>query len=376
MNVHQYLIRSADELQQLDNLQADLILGFGGKQLLEEITVYKLLRSKSPKAIIALCSSAGEIYQSEVYDDTLSIITFSFEHTRLLNRRVNINDFGSSFKAGAAVVEGLMADDLQYIMVFSDGSLVNGSELVKGIRSSIPDRIPVTGGLAGDGADFNYTLAGVNEEPTQGRVVAIGFYGHHLRVAHGSFGGWEPFGLEKTITKATANELFEIDGKNALKLYQDYLGKYAAELPGSALLFPLSIQLQGSNDFLVRTILQIDNERQSMIFAGDIPTGSKVRFMKANIDRLVDAASIAANTALSSFENIAPEVALLISCVGRKLVLGNRVEEEVEAVTEIFGAGTLVSGYYSYGEISPLKAGGTCELHNQTMTITCMQELN
>lgn len=375
MKVKQYLLRGSLAIDGAVDREVNLVLGFGFKPLLEESGIYEMLRQQFPEAIIALCSSSGEIYHTDVYDDSITLLTMTFERTNLRERGVNIQDHPNSFAAGAEVVRDLMAEDLQHIMILSDGGLVNGSELVKGIHSAIPDRVPITGGLAGDGADFNYTLVGLNEAPRQGRILAIGFYGDSLRVAHGSFGGWEPFGLEKTITKSLGNELFEINGKNALSTYKEYLGKYASELPGSALLFPLAIRTEAGEEYLVRTILSIDNEKSSMIFAGDVPEGSKVRFMKANIDRLVDAASIAANTTLTGFDEIDPEVALLISCVGRKLVLANRVDEEVEAVAEIFGKSTVLGGYYSYGEISPFRQGGACALHNQTMTITCLQEL-
>lgn len=375
MKANQYLLRRLEEFTIPIDPQANLVLGFGLKTLLEQPGVYDVIRKKFPKAILALSSSSGEIHHTEVYDDSITLLTMSFEQTTLRDSGVSIQDYPDSFAAGADVVRNLVAEDLQHVLILSDGSLVNGSELVKGVQSIIPDRVPITGGLAGDGADFDYTLVGLNEAPRQGRILAIGFYGDSLRVAHGSFGGWEPFGMEKTITKSSANELFEINGKNALNTYKEYLGKYASELPGSALLFPLAIRTEVGEEYLVRTILSIDNEKSSMIFAGDVPMGSKVRFMKANIDRLVDAASIAANTILTSFDDIEPEVALLISCVGRKLVLGSRVDEEVEAVAEIFGENTVLGGYYSYGEISPFREGGGCELHNQTMTITCLQEI-
>ena len=96
--------------------------------------------------------------------------------------------------------------------------------------------------------------------------------------------------------------------------------------------------------------------------------------MMANQDRLTHAAGIAARRALDSLDGTTPEVAILVSCVGRKLVLGDRVEEEVEAVRNVFGPQTALSGYYSYGELAPLTEGRGCALHNQTMTITCLSE--
>jgi hypothetical protein len=265
--------------------------------------------------------------------------------------------------------------DLKYIFILSDGGKVNGSELVRGIESVVQHKIPVTGGLAGDGIRFLSTLVGLNEQPESGNIVAIGFYGNSIKISHGSMGGWEMFGPEKTITRSVSNELFEINNVNALDLYKQYLGKYAEELPGSALLFPLSIKLPGVNDPIVRTILSVNNESKSMIFAGDLPEGAKVRFMKANFDKLIDAASDAAQKSLVQFKAEPPKLSILISCVGRKLILGDRVDEEVEAVKNVFGETTVISGFYSYGEISPLNINTKCELHNQTMTITSFDEI-
>jgi hypothetical protein len=187
-------------------------------------------------------------------------------------------------------------------------------------------------------------------------------------------GGWEMFGPERKVTKAQSNKLYEIDGKNALELYKMYLGKYAEELPGSALLFPLSVKLPGQEEPVVRTILSIDAEDGSMVFAGDVPEGSLVRFMKANFDKLIDAATQAAQMTFTRPFSHSPKLALLISCVGRKIILDKRVEEEVDAIADTFGESTFLTGFYSYGEISPLARNKPCELHNQTMTITTLDE--
>lgn len=353
--------------------QAHLVLGFGSRDLISNPNSFDAIKNKFPNAEILLCSSSGEIYDNEVIDNTISITAISFSKTKIKTSEVDINDFSTSFEAGSSLINTFPQEDLKLVFVLSDGGKVNGSELVKGMNHAKKESVLITGGLAGDGAKFEKTYVGLNKVPEIGKIIAVGLYGDQLEVSHGSLGGWESFGLERTVTKATENLLFEFDGKNALDLYKTYLGKYADELPGSALLFPLSIKLNESEDPIVRTILSIDEKNQSMTFAGDIPVGSKVRFMKANFDRLIDAASDAASTCLK-MNNANPKLAILISCVGRKLILANRTEEEIEAVSEIFGDKTLLTGFYSYGEISPLKPMANCELHNQTMTITCLNE--
>jgi len=368
-------IESSIDLEGLDKLKCQLVFGFGNKELLLNKNMYLQLRKTFPVANIALCSTAGEIFNYEVLDDSLSIMAIEFNNTSIHSASVNISSYDSSYDAGADLISKIDQMDLKYIFILSDGGKVNGSELVRGIESVVQHKIPVTGGLAGDGIRFLSTLVGLNEQPESGNIVAIGFYGNSIKISHGSMGGWEMFGPEKTITRSVSNELFEINNVNALDLYKQYLGKYAEELPGSALLFPLSIKLPGVNDPIVRTILSVNNESKSMIFAGDLPEGAKVRFMKANFDKLIDAASDAAQKSLVQFKAEPPKLSILISCVGRKLILGDRVDEEVEAVKNVFGETTVISGFYSYGEISPLNINTKCELHNQTMTITSFDEI-
>jgi len=205
-------------------------------------------------------------------------------------------------------------------------------------------------------------------------VTAIGLYGDRLKVGYGSFGGWDAFGAERLITHAQGNVLYELDGKSALQLYKMYLGEHARGLPATALLFPLSLRKSKDDEPLVRTILSVDEEKQSMTFAGGLTEGAYARFMKANIDRLVDGASEAATTSYEAIGSTTPDLAILISCIGRKLVLKQRIEEEVESVRDVLGARTTLTGFYSYGEISPFAPGARCELHNQTMTITTLSE--
>jgi hypothetical protein len=157
---------------------------------------------------------------------------------------------------------------------------------------------------------------------------------------------------ERLITRSSENILYELDGKPALDIYKMYLGEYANELPGSGLLFPLCIRTDNVGELIVRTILGIDENAKSLTFAGNMPEGAYARLMKANIDRLIDGASNAAQNSMNGNAE-RPELAILISCVGRKLVLNQRIEEEVEVIRAVYGNDTAITGFYSYGEISP-----------------------
>jgi len=361
----------------IDTKKVQLVLGFGARSILTGDDFYEQLRLAYPAANIAFASTSGEIFDDKVMNNTVSVTAIEFEKTNIRTASININDCdGDSYQAGIILVKELgLSDDLCYIMILSDGGLVNGSELVDGIESILQHKVPVTGGLAGDGINFNTTVVGLDNRPQPGILVAIGFYSTSLVVAHCSMGGWEMFGPEIVVTRSTSNRLFGLNDKNALELYRKYLGPYAYDLPGSALLFPLSVKLDEGSPPVVRTILSIEAETGCMIFAGDVPQGSKIRFMKANFDKLIDAASEAAAGTVKSLITPHPKLAILISCVGRKIILDSRIDEEVEAVRGIYNSKTLLTGFYSYGEISPLSNGTPCELHNQSMTITTFDEL-
>ncbi len=356
---------------------ADLVLVFGGPEALKGPAL-RDVAAAYPEAHRCGCSTAGDIFGTQVSDDSLVVTAVSFERTRIAGHSTRISGPEDSRAAGerlAGALEGaLEGDHLIHVFVLSDGLKVNGSKLVEGLASRLPKDVTVTGGLSGDGPRFKETLVISGGDPEPNTIAAVGFYGSGLRVGYASLGGWDPFGPERLITRSEGNVLYELDNRSALELYKTYLGPHASDLPASGLLFPLSLRTGEGDTPVVRTILSVDEDDRSMTFAGDVPTGSYARFMKANFDRLIDGAVGAARTSYEAVGSTSPDLALLVSCVGRKLVLGQRVEEEVEGVRDVLGERTVLAGFYSYGEISPFTPDARCELHNQTMTITTFSE--
>lgn len=355
-----------------------LVLVFGGTAVIKEGKYFEEIKSFYPQARIISGTTAGEIIGNEVNDNSLSVTAVSFDATTLAFQETDIQTGAESFVAGSRLTQNLPKDGLVHVMVFSDGLRVNGTELVKGLSQNLPSHVSVTGGLVGDGSDFKHTFVGLDKPGVEGKIVVVGFYGNNLKIGYGSLGGWDPFGSKRLITKSEGNVLYELDGKPALELYKQYLGEQAKGLPATGLLFPLSLSLktpEGGEVEVVRTILSIDEAKQSMTFAGDMPAGVYAKLMKADFDKLVDGASGAAGMSLISLAKQQPELAILISCVGRKLVLKEQTEEEIEAVRSKVGPKAAMTGFYSYGEICPTApTEKQCQLHNQTMTITVFKE--
>jgi hypothetical protein len=359
-----------------ENISPQFVFVFASGNLLNDPKIIDHLHVAYKHAKLIGCSTSGEICGTKVRDHSVSATAVELENTHVEFISIPVNDASQSFDCGKALIKKFKPEGLRHVFLLSDGLNVNGSELVRGLKESLPDGVSITGGLAGDGADFKETfILSDSGSAISKHVSAIGFYGDRFQVGFGSFGGWDSFGLDRKVTKSKGNVLFQIDDQPALELYKSFLGDKAAELPASGLLFPLRLRTKADELPVVRTILGVNEENQSITFAGDIPEGAYVRLMKANTDRLIDGAVKAAQTIMNTNEQEAPQLAILISCVGRKLVLKQLIEEEVEGAASILGKETVLTGFYSYGEISPFSNETSCELHNQTMTITTLSEI-
>lgn len=346
-----------------------LILIFGTGSYFVESS-YDDLRKMFPNSDIVGCSTAGTVAGNVVDDVTVAtMVRLDKGSVKVVSQ--NVQNIDDSASAGEKMARELDQEKLQHVFVLSDGLTINGGELTSGFNNVFTGKVQVTGGLAGDGMDFKHTYVISNESARERAVTAVGFYGDSLEVTSGCFAGWDEFGAERVITKSRGNILYEIDGKPALQLYKSYLLDEAEKLPASGLKFPISIRKNQFEEPIIRTLLGIDEEEQSLIFAGDVKEGDHCRLMKSNIDKLIYHAGLAAEHAKKSEQ---PDLCILVSCVGRRIVLSQLVEEELDTIEEVLGKGTLLSGFYSYGEIAPLVGLQKCDLHNQTMTLTVINE--
>ena len=377
MQVTQVILKDAKtgspDLLALQALQPDLLLVFGATAGLQPVA--DLLPELFPDAIRMGCSTAGEISVQGVSDDTCVVTAVRFEHTRLVSSSTTLLDMADSFCAGQRLAQQLPQEGLRAVLMLGQGVAINGSALIEGMTQVLGKAIPLTGGLAGDAAAFRETWVLDNSGVHNDHLVCVGLYGEALSFTHGSFGGWQPFGPARRVTRCANNVLFELDGEPALAVYKRYLGEHARDLPASGLLFPFAMLGSDHTDVgVIRTILAVDEVAGSLTLAGDIDPAGYLRLMHASTDALVDGAEAAAQAAKISLQGPGQSLALLVSCVGRKLVMGGRVDEEVEAVGAVFGQRSVLAGFYSNGEISPLTAHTECKLHNQTMTVTLITE--
>lgn len=348
---------------------AQLVLVFGDADYFHSPDCYAALKARFPVAHIVGCSSAGNVQDTRLSEGDVVATAVYLEHGQVRIATADVNTDDSVQRLAAGLMQHLLADDLRHVLVLSDGTLVNGSELAKGLNGA---GVAVTGGLAGDGSRFDQTWVMADAPACNGRIVAIGWYGA-LTVKSGCFAGWDTFGAERLVTRSAGNVVYEIDNQPALALYKKYLGELAQELPSSGLRFPLSVYANKTEQPIIRTLLAVDEQEQSLTFAGDVPQGHWCKLMKTNLDKIIQHAGMAAESAQLP-DHDTPSLCIIVSCVGRRLVLGQLTEEELAMVSFMLGLNAVLTGFYSYGELAPFSDILQCQLHNQTMTLTTVYE--
>jgi len=378
MRISQTLLQSGDVhaagLAAMAATDPQLLLAFGSTDALRQGA--DTLAQAFATAQRLGCSTAGEISNDGASDGTLVLTALHLDHSEVRQSATELRGMADSRAAGVRLAQGLPHDGLRTVLVLGQGLQINGSAVLLGLAESLGPDVLIGGGLAGDGGAFVETWVLDNQGLSTTRIACVGLYGDKLRVSSGSFGGWSPFGPARRVTRCENNILFELDGEPALSVYKRYLGEHAKGLPASGLLFPFAMLGQDHTELgLIRTILGVDEATGSLTLAGEVDLDGYLKLMHASADALVDGAAVAARAVHTLPPGDSSQsLALLVSCVGRKLVMGGRVEEEVEAVADVLGEGVTLAGFYAYGEMGPYGTPATCKLHNQTMTITYLSE--
>lgn len=353
---------------------AQLVLLFGSAKLIQASEAFALCRRDFPEAHVLGSSTAGEILDTDVRQDTVTITAVTFERTSVAVAKVALREPGESFAAGAELVRAFDPAGLKHLFVLSEVLQVDASQAVDGIRSALPPGVTVSGAFSADGDRQQVSHVWCDGDPAESTLAAVGLYGDHIRVGAAATGLWGQFGPLRTITKSEGSVLHELDGRSAISLYKAYLGELAAGLPATAWLFPLALSVGDSGGAVLRGVLNIDDATETMRFAGSMPEGAQVRMMMGSIDTLLEDTRAAAAASLSGLGGASPVLSILASCNGRRHVLKQRLEEEVEAVRDALGASAVLTGFYCCGEIAPVAPGEGPELHNQTMAITTLAE--
>ncbi len=372
LRINQYTLNNGEWKSPLSHENhPQLALLFGSRKTLEtNVGALTAFQATYPKAAVISISGAGNILSDSILDDNIVANSLAFEHTKI---ELSHTQFAGKTEEEVAdyLIQSIPNEGLKNLLLFSCSG-INLERVIQRLNQTLKNSIPISGGAAGDDLQFQKTIIGIGDNLAYDRIVLIGLYGDKIQAKYGLHSGMDTFGPRRKITKCLGNIIFEIDHRPALDLYKDYLGDKASQLPASALHFPLNISSKSLDKPIVRSVQTVDEKAGSLVLFGQVEEGMTVQLMKTYQDNVISGGAESAKLAANAIDN--QSFAIVVSCVGRRIILGPLTEEELTEAHEVLGPNTKMSGFYSYSELSPCNESGQCLLHNQTITITTLFE--
>jgi hypothetical protein len=266
------------------------------------------------------------------------------------------------------------------LLVFPNGMGGDGLKVLEGLQLSLGKDFEITGGYLGDDERFENTYQYYNGMVYKDAIVGLMVIKKSgYKTGIGVRSGFTSIGNSFFCTSSEGNIVKEFEHANALELYKDFLGEERAErLPAVCLEYPFGIIDNNPSDsteslFQLRCGLSVDHEKGTIALAASIPEGSEVTLTTASRGDIINGAREAAAQAKKSLGDATPMALIMFSCVGRKLVLGRRIQEEVDAVRECIGHDVPIIGFYTYGEIGPIDKTkpelSSVKFHNETVVL-------
>jgi hypothetical protein len=271
-------------------------------------------------------------------------------------------------------------EDAHSLILFPNGMGGDGAKLIQGLHSTLGSDFEIVGGYLGDDERFKYTYQYYDGKVYKDAIPGLLVSGKNsFRTGIGVRSGFESIGNRFYCTEAEGNVVKKFDGESALSLYKEFLGEERSQrLPGICLEYPFGlidekVSIAGKEYFQLRCGLAVDHQEDSITLAASIPEGSAITLTTASRGDIINGAMLAAKQAKDCLKGAKPAAIFMFSCVGRKLVLGRRTQEEVLAVKEILGEEVPLIGFYTYGEIGPIdkmkRDLAPTKFHNETVVL-------
>ncbi len=254
-------------------------------------------------------------------------------------------------------------------IVTMSGLKNDGEALIRGIESGCPPGTRIFGGIAGDDRRFSGTYVFSHTGYSGDGAAVIVFDRARVDVNGIATSGWAGVGGEMVITSSEGNVVRTINNHSAVKLFREYLQVNDKDLQEMGISFPLLVKRSDGSEVL-RAFLAIDFETGSLVFAGTIPQGAKVRFSSSFGHEIIEKSI----RDITSWHRQHPraDLILLFSCMARHQVSGPMITEEIATASELWNAPLI--GLFTYGEIGHNRSG-TCDFYNETLSLVSIEVL-
>lgn len=328
-------------------------------------------------------STAGEISGSGISNESVVIMALGSD-TLDFATGIGLDMSQDETACGVALVDDfrhrISIKEASSLLIFPDGMGGDGLKVIDGLQSVMGTGFEIVGGYLGDGEDFRTTFQYFNGKVYNNAMPGLLICGKAgFRTGIGVRSGFESIGNRFYCTAAEGNIVKEFDNERALDLYKEFLGDERFQrLPGICLEYPFGliddkVSIAGKEYFQLRCCLAVDHEKGSITLAASIPEGRAITLTTASRGDIINGAKLAAEQAKESLKDAKPEAILMFSCVGRKLILGRRTQEEVAVVKEVLGKDVPLIGFYTYGEIGPIDKTreelSVSKFHNETVVL-------
>jgi len=258
-------------------------------------------------------------------------------------------------------------------LVISGGLTIDGDEILEGFESVCGKDTTIFGGLAADALKMQRTYVFTNDTFTDKGLLALVLNGEKISLNGVAVGGWRPVGMDRVITKSEGNVVYTIDDEPALSFVKRYAGLKDVDTDNGlnfmlASNFQLQLQRQDKHP-VMRTPMRANTNDGSIVFAGSLPQGSKVKLSLLPGFDVIEATQ----AEFVKYKNEQPEADALIvfSCAGRQITLGPYASEEINGIKNIWNA--PLAGFFCYGEIGRV-VSGQHEFHNMTCSLAILKE--
>ncbi len=330
-------------------------------------------------------TTAGEISGDGFSENSVVVLALKSDALRFVTdvyTGMRGNEYGCALNFVQAVKGRFHDGNALSLFVFPDGMGGDGVRVIEGLQAGMSHPIEIVGGFLGDNDRFFRTFQYCNGKVYQNAITGlliIAPSGLDVKTGTGVGSGFASIGNSMCCTESSGNVIEEIDHEPALDLYMELLGEgRSRRLPEVCLEYPFGLiestaQRPGPPYFQIRCGLSVDYEKKTITLAGAVPKGSAMTLTSGSRGDLINGARTAAERARDCLKGYKPELIVVFSCVGRKIVLGRRVEEEVKVVKEVLGMSTPVIGFYTYGEIGPVDIMTEdltdVRFHNETLVV-------
>jgi len=342
------------------NLLIQIFSGILDPNKIQQIASFLL--KQLPQARIIGSTTDGEIFEDKVLTESIIISISSFEKTKIKIAGFEVEDISRSYESGLKIADELLENDSKVFILFGDGLNVNGEDFLNGVNE-IAKNVVVAGGLAGDNATFTMTYLFIQDKIIYNGVVGVSLNSQDLNVFNSYSFAWEEIGREFIVEKSKKNVVYKISGMTPNELYKKYLGEdIAKKLPNIGIEFPLIIT--DNKELRKARAVLAKNDDGSLIFAGNINEGSKVKFGIGNSSVILkDSQNLTKVLAKSNVEGM-----FIYSCMARRRFLESQANIDVKYFSKI----AYVSGFFTYGEF--YTKDNKFNLLNETLTILALSE--